>query len=591
MATPNVADLFSKAVNEGSVPELREIRKNCGRKAFMANLIASSINEQEENWFQVAFKSEFHDVIEFLVHQIKIHVMYGSYKKWKSSAENVSPFSWEKYHFKDVSLPFLLSPDIAIIRDICHQIPMTKLIEYLIDVKGDDPLWLEFVLNSIMASNSILRQDKIIALECMGIAFIFKQVNYVFHRRYPLNEVKLWRGLRCWKDALILRHSTADGDPPIPKIPCELSKIAREAFGDVVEMTTLEEIDKLEQQFALVNEVLEWTPLRRSLEAQALLVGHRIFNQTANSFHLGNLLLFSTNHRKEYSRAFNICLVVLDQSSGFNSTSSNKCVEHFIENIDRLLTYFDILWPNPTNPEIGNKSSHFLLTIKSVLETLTNVSSVPPKFDLFDKGWQVGILRKIYVLISKWISVLTEKEIQNLKDYLCPFFRLYNSNNGATGLLHLAVDGGHDGPSPYMTTYSTTVQIIHLFLESGADPQTTDRNGKTPFHLLFDGLVWTFARSNLKTVFKAMMDAGGHLDQATPAGKTIATLIKEWRISSHPFSHLVRDPYFDSFIHSVLPLSCSCAQVIRRNRIPFENQLPPSLKLFVLRHSANTMKR
>ena len=584
MATPNVADLFSKALNDGSVSELREILKNFGRKAFLAILIASSCNEQDDTWFKIAFEGEYYDVIEFLVHQIKTHVMCGLYKKWKISTENVSPFSWGKYHFKDVSQPFVLSPDIAIIRDICHQIPMTKFIEYLIDVKDDDPLWLEFVLNSIMASNLVPRPDKIVALECMGIAFIFKQVNYVFHRRYPLNEVKLWRGLRCWKDALILRRST---DPAIAKIPCELSEMARQAFGDVVEITTLKEIDELEQQWALIKEVLDWTPLRRSLEAQAVLVGHRIFNQTASSFHLANLLLFSNNYRKQYSRAFNICLVILDQSSGFDSTSSHKCVQHFIREIDRLLIYFDTLWPDPTSPETG-KSSHFLSTVQSVIGTLTKVSSVSPKFDLVDKSWQVEILRKIYILIKKWISVLTQEEIENLKEYLYPFFRVYNSNNGATGLLHLAVDGCLDGPSPHMTTYSTTVQIILLFLEAGADPQTTDANGQSPFHLLFEGLVWTFARSNLKVVFKAMMDAGGHLDQATPSGKTVISLIKEWRASMHPFSHIVRDPYFDTFIYSVLPLSCNCAQVVRRNGISFENKLPPSLHLFVLRHSPYT---
>jgi hypothetical protein len=93
---------------------------------------------------------------------------------WKTSIENVSPFSWETFNLIEVTEPFVLSPDIAIIRDICHQMPITKLIEYLVDINIDEPLWLEFVLNSIMAS-SIPRPDKIVALECMGIAFIFKQ--------------------------------------------------------------------------------------------------------------------------------------------------------------------------------------------------------------------------------------------------------------------------------------------------------------------------------------------------------------------------------------------------------------------------------
>jgi hypothetical protein len=91
--------------------------------------------------------------------------------------------------------------------------PITKLIEYLVDVNIDEPLWLEFVLNSIMAS-SIPRPDKIVALECMGIAFIFKQTRcyncYNIHQKTQLNEFIFWRGLRCWKEALILRNATAE---------------------------------------------------------------------------------------------------------------------------------------------------------------------------------------------------------------------------------------------------------------------------------------------------------------------------------------------------------------------------------------------
>ncbi len=109
---------------------------------------------------------------------------------------------------------------------------------------------------------------------------------------------------------------------------------------------------------------------------------------------------------------------------------------------------------------------------------------------------------------------------------------------------------------------------------------------KIPFHWLFGGSVANkYEPCEFKVVFIAMLEAGGHLDQVNKCGDTVISLIKGWRTSTSSFADLVRDPYFDSIIYSVLQLSCYCAQVIGENQIPFENQLPPSLKSFVLRHS------
>ncbi|XP_046646914.1 protein fem-1 homolog CG6966-like isoform X3 [Daphnia pulicaria] len=128
------------------------------------------------------------------------------------------------------------------------------------------------------------------------------------------------------------------------------------------------------------------------------------------------------------------------------------------------------------------------------------------------------------------------------------------------------------------------VQLIQLLLDAGADPHTISRKGKTPFHWLFEG--WSaYEPYEFKMVFKALMEAGGHVDQVNKDGDSALSLIIDWRTSTLPFGDLVRDPYFDSIIYSVLPLSCSCAQVIGENQIPFEN-LPSRLKSFVLRHSA-----
>lgn len=191
--TPSASYLFCKAVNEGSVFQLQMCHDVRGLNAIVANFLETPCNEQGDKCIKVAIENEFYDVLEFLLHKLKFH-MSGLKKIWKASVKNVCPFSWETYTFQEVTEPFVLSPDIAIIRDICHQMPITKLIEYLVDVTNDESLWLEFVLNSIMAS-SIPRPDKIVVLECMGIAFIFKQTCYNIRRITQLNEFIFWRGL------------------------------------------------------------------------------------------------------------------------------------------------------------------------------------------------------------------------------------------------------------------------------------------------------------------------------------------------------------------------------------------------------------
>ena len=63
--------------------------------------------------------------------------------------------------------------------------------EYLIDVAKDEPLWLEFVLDSVVKSSDDL-QEKIVALELMGSVFIYKK------KHYPIADVMSTRMKVCW---------------------------------------------------------------------------------------------------------------------------------------------------------------------------------------------------------------------------------------------------------------------------------------------------------------------------------------------------------------------------------------------------------
>jgi hypothetical protein len=72
MAAPGVADLFCKAVNEGSLHELKVLTKiTDGRQSckFYGHLLRHKQVVRVLKWL---LKANFYDVLKFLVHQLEI---------------------------------------------------------------------------------------------------------------------------------------------------------------------------------------------------------------------------------------------------------------------------------------------------------------------------------------------------------------------------------------------------------------------------------------------------------------------------------------------------------------------------------------
>jgi hypothetical protein len=91
--------------------------------------------------------------------------------------ESACSFSWSNLNFNEILEPtktLLPSAEAVNICDLCGQIPMIKLIEYLIEYDKDEFLFLEFVLDSMIAS-SISRQEKILVFELMSVLIICNQ--------------------------------------------------------------------------------------------------------------------------------------------------------------------------------------------------------------------------------------------------------------------------------------------------------------------------------------------------------------------------------------------------------------------------------
>jgi hypothetical protein len=86
-------------------------------------------------------------------------------------------------------------------------------------------------------------------------------------------------------------------------------------------------------------------------------------------------------------------------------------------------------------------------------------------------------------------------------------------------------------------------------------------------------------------VFQVVLEAGGHLDQATPDGKTVIAVLMD---KKKQFQDESLDPRVDHWINTVMSLECYCAQNIRQEHIAFEGdeqQLPLCLQQFIEQHS------
>jgi hypothetical protein len=556
----NVSDLVSQAVSQGSIAELNQLRKNYNWIAIPIHYVTQPLGQQSETALQSSVRNGHYDVVEFLVGELK----YQIYPEWAKSIDTVpSYFTWTSLNFDKVLPPLVIqSPEMGVIRDIANQIPIVKVIEYLIDPASDEPCqWLDFVLNSIMAS-SANRTDKIMAFELMGVAFVFK----------PRNGV--WRGVQCWEQAMGLRYSTVGDQLAIPIIP---DLAASSLFVDRKKLIASQiSLQKFKGEWRLRYNLLE-------AQAQALAVSQRIFNQSGqtgpHSFHLENLMRYAnqcyySSDEKQLNLSLNIALLILQQTDEFHLTSSPNCIRIFVESLDLLL---DCL-KHKTSEELS--FANLLVVVKFGLVILLNVMLLSPVVRATTDRWQFNIMDKIHRLILKHLGRCRNNpaEIQQLKDCLSPYFRANNLKR-FTSLLHQAIKG---------TDGRQIVPIIQLFLEAGADPTGIDTNGKTPLHILSENQDWFLSDpESYEQVFKALLDAGCFLDQSIPIGKSFLAFLstlndqKSKYVSKFRFHH-----YLDPLVNVVVPLACVCAKVIRRNQISFEGKLPPRLQSFVSRHSA-----
>ena len=483
---------------------------------------------------------------------------------------------------------------------LSHHIPIADILGYLLDDHHiywhiTDTDWFKFIAQVFIQSTSFTRQDKIIALELTGASLIAS---------YRVFEEETIFALNWWREAMTLCYFPTNGESLLPKghDVCVPSVSYAVVFGSAVEFTTMEELDLLQKDLERYS---SWDAnparlsVKRMLIIQALLVTRRIFTQS-NLIHphrsyLKNFIEFAefvSIYIQDRKLRTNINLHILELVNGFDLKMLSFQLSCDIGQTLGILAYnFEQTIRNSSNgPGSEELTYHNLLVPTESIAMIFKFARDPETISCSEllSPWEnfkgYFLLTKIiynFLFVLNSISPqLTKEEKQKLEEYYSQFIRDLVIQEHPTPILHEAFY--------YHNEYAyqpedLSAETINLILQLGADVNATDGNGRTPLHVL----ARTFENDmeNYLLAFQTLVDAGADLYLADFYGETVISILKKNLMEYKQRGETV-DPYFESLVNDVFPLTCLCARVIRRHRIPFEDWLPPRLQAFILPRTA-----
>ena len=524
----NYQQLIFEAAASGSVEALQEVVNSCGLEQTAK--YAKSQNEEGETPLIVAVKGHNEKVVRFLVEEL--HVSVGQ----------TGRFLWKTLNWSSVP------PIFAAI--ICHKLPDQPIINFLIRRDAANPVVLESILSS-----SIPRSLKIAVLELIGAAYALKEKQRI--------------AMDFWVHATTLRQSTAT-DPAIPKLPYNLSVRDQRIFGQPFEFSTVEQLNELPNQ-----------PYYNPIWTEALLTLRRITSQIdpePNAFFLFCLyrygdVKFYYSLQLEWGCMIDAVMLVLEQLEARRW----ECTCDFVVDVfDTMSDCFQEIFLLPqidrdrqelfANIMIGlSHASTFAAKIK------TNINLYPKitRMDLWIYKIKCIIFKMVFFL-SKMLRELNFRESEQLKQWLYQYVHSDYADNGFS-LLHWTCSRRH-----------IPLDLVRLLLEVNANPNALNGIGRTPLHWL---AVNFRSGANIVEVANLLMNAGSHLNQPDHQGITSLQLFQEMHRRLSAEGLLETTPNLEELIHPVvLPLTCYCAQSIRKHRIPFKNMIPPVVESFVEKH-------
>ena len=542
MATQEInnTEKFYQTVSKGSVSDLQELINRMETEDLVK--IVNSSNSEGETPLLIAVKENHHNMVKFLVNDLKADILQTGRFKWKEIVY-------------EEALPLF----VAILSDCTSD---QDIINFL--VAKDTSYDTATVLVPIVVPETIPFSQKIDMLDLVGAAYMLHPV--------PHQPERIWFATRCWSIALRLRdmYFEAFSDSSFLKPPTSLPASAQQVFELATEFRTLDELQE-------VIHNREQGVIR--FEIQALLIIQRItkrLDPDPHPFFLLCLLKYGTEwyqNGNQYSSRVDVVNLILElfHSRQWKDVIDSDWYDNFL--LSAVVTIMYSLWMEKEPPP--NTSQ---LPFDSIMDVINYVTDLVFHLQKHPDPLQNRKAKKFVGILSDSIRMFIENDKETSPEFqkwLSGYFKFTNSHPGVYTILHRTC---------FKCPPMSTIKIIQLFIVGKVDPNVKNEHGDTPLHCLAHRKQFSDVAV---AATKLLLSVGAHLDQSNKKGVTPLDLFKA-RKTYLDKKGLVPDPYIQKLTHTLLPLSCLCAQVIRQNSIPFEEkyQLPSHLVPFIQSHSA-----
>ena len=483
-----------------------------------AREMTMSRNKRGETPLLIALAHSQDEIFEFLIYHLK------------APRSQIGNFFWNEREYPNVT-PLMAGM-------ISNQL---FCFSRLIDEEEDNPC---ASLKSIMSS-SMSRCQKIDALELVGSAYILYDCDTASY------------GIPYLRQGLVLRQSTDDGQPAIPKIIQPLSTYTRYAFGNSNEVTTLEQLDQVVGDY-------------HQLFLQAFLISKRIIYQLVPGTYYFFLdcigsYAYKCQRDRNYKRANRLRMLVLEPFQHSQWESLNRKTHISIKNLLEEMSHnLEDLFGSPAVYLQVLTFTDVMFILKFAFAHVTRTLQAEKEEDLRDRT-KVTYIFDLILLACELLPKSSKLQSLDFKRDLAQYIQ-FEKNIGLLQhpLLHVACNQD-----------VIPIHLIELLLALGADPNGTDNYGKTPLHLITMKKSWQYMQRNIKAI-EILINNGAHIDYAhcctrlTPQRifqdherKFLRSTGVENRVPLHPLFNIV------------LPLTCQSALAIRIHRIFFKGQLPP----------------
>uniref|UniRef100_A0A1B0DQ18 Ankyrin repeat domain-containing protein 54 n=1 Tax=Phlebotomus papatasi TaxID=29031 RepID=A0A1B0DQ18_PHLPP len=342
----------------------------------------------------------------------------------------------------------------------------------------------------------------------------------------------------------------------------------REAFGNAVEFSTIAELDNIAADVD-------------SMRIQSLLICERVLG-IHHKDTLFRLMFRGASYADslQLQRCIDLwCLALEVRVEKHSILHSETCitaqaiVKMMLDSIDKHIHMMPNEIVDQDTPRFLDVYSVFRLLTRNINESRQYLTIRPvhrKQQENFDRMLKC-ITHLIYLLVT---TAKSEKEKQMVSEAVTELVQS-NIRSACTNdtLLHLSVSrlnvikSGYFSDDNNLTVIFPSLEVVELLLACGADVNARNESKSTPLHIA--SMPYNFNGRLVHT----LLENGAHLDQPN-------------RADDRPMNMISANPGNEIYLINYISLKCLASTVITKYRIPYRNQIPKTLEMFVRQHEA-----